>query len=475
MVLDELKDLVREPDDRFILLNTFSQYTPKHDILAHLKYYNSLRKSSRDAKFPSKFRENVLTAVAATFATIFERANPSRSLSRLSFTLGNGQFRNFSELVDLMSYDVPGYYLVRKIGEGGSRRVYLAHKVVKDRVSSVPLKIKIFKEEADGQVHKKIVAQRDRRERDTLGVSFEESDALSTLSHPNLVRYYNNGECTFRRTAGSREVNTEKLARALGGLALNDFKDEGEEKFFAECNDRDRFFIASEYIDGSSVQDRLNKTGDVNISLVLRNVAAGLSYLHNQGYLHRDLKLSNILIADPIGPLSKQRVVIDDLETIVRIDDARTDASRVTIGSDRYAAPELMRGARATVQSDIYAFGACLLYMLEREVDSSIENINCLDEKEYKYRLEIILADLHERQDSRGLKKRAKIFDFDDPWERLPYDFQFFIHNYKNNNIGNLTNLDLYEYILRKCLAYRPKDRPVRVGDLTNVIKGISS
>ena len=465
LVLDELKYLADEPLERSIFLRAFSKYAPKHDVLAHLNYYNRLRKSLGDAKFPRRFRTDVLTAVTTTFATMPEAADPSRSLNRLSFIFRNGQFRNFSGLVDLMTYDVPGYYLVGKIGEGGSRKVYLAFKVVRDRVSSVPVKIKIFKEESEGRVNKKIAAQRDRRERDTLDVSFVESDALSGLHHPNLIRYFNNGVCIFRKSPGNA-FNSTRLATAL--VCNRDDRDEFDES-------HDRPFIVSEYIRGSSVEDRLNKTGDVDISLVLRNVAAGLSYLHNQGYLHRDLKLGNVLVSHPSDHLSSPRVVIDDLETIVRIDDVGTDARRVTIGSDRYAAPELMHGARATVQSDIYAFGACLLYMLEREVDSSIENMNCLDEKEYKDRLEIILADLHQRQDSRGLKKRAKIFDFDNPWERLPYDFQSFIRNYKNNNIGNLTNLDLYEYVLRKCLAYRPEDRPARVGDIVNVIKGISS
>ena len=92
---------------------------------------------------------------------------------------------------------------------------------------------------------------------------------------------------------------------------------------------------------------------------VLFDVLAGLEHLHENGYVHRDLKPGNILKF----PNGKHRYAISDFGLIAA---TSTDVSTLTGenargGTENYAAPELTLDFRAaTDQADIYSFGAIL-------------------------------------------------------------------------------------------------------------------
>ena len=81
----------------------------------------------------------------------------------------------------------------------------------------------------------------------------------------------------------------------------------------------------------------------------------GLDALHEHGILHRDVKPSNVLLAD------------DGTAALADFGLARaSDSTRIThdgqlVGTPHYLAPELIEGAEATRASDVYALG-CLLY-----------------------------------------------------------------------------------------------------------------
>ncbi len=72
-----------------------------------------------------------------------------------------------------------------------------------------------------------------------------------------------------------------------------------------------------------------------------------LAYLHRRGILHRDLKPANVLVRDD------QVKVLD-----FGLSSTRTDVSDGGVsGTLAYMAPELMQGAPASEQSDLYAVG----------------------------------------------------------------------------------------------------------------------
>ncbi len=68
--------------------------------------------------------------------------------------------------------------------------------------------------------------------------------------------------------------------------------------FDVRHNDKGRPFVIMEYVSGPSlgdmVKDSPNGLGTQKAAFFLREIAKGLSYLHENGIVHRDLKPGNI-------------------------------------------------------------------------------------------------------------------------------------------------------------------------------------
>ena len=89
-----------------------------------------------------------------------------------------------------------------------------------------------------------------------------------------------------------------------------------------------------------------------------RQVAEALDYLHSQGYVHRDVKSSNILLGQG------GRAVLFDFGTVYNIHNPTNNAQGI-YGTPAFLAPEQIRAEETPDgRSDLYSLGIVLYLMV---------------------------------------------------------------------------------------------------------------
>ncbi len=306
---------------------------------------------------------------------------PDRNYTRLHNILDADKANSLTEMIRCSEIDVPECTILRKLGRGSDGVVYQA---THDLLGEV--KIKIFTD-PKGKMKRAVKKE---------GITLEERIKRRILlfdkqirDYRHLTKMYYPGECKDPETG------------------------------------KDTLYLVMDYVDGGAIETsafgRYQIRPDIRdpdeIYSIFKKMLSGLERLHNAGLVLKDVKLRNTLCSK-----DHNTVLIDDLETISGINEMRQGA-RLTEGSDRYAAPEVMEDIKtASQRSDVYSAGVCLLYLLTRQ-PTSIARINTApDSREYYKRLDRIL-------------KSAV----------------------KDNPNGTLVQDSLN--ILRKALAYNPKRR----------------
>ncbi|CAG9576745.1 putative protein kinase [Leishmania major strain Friedlin] len=118
------------------------------------------------------------------------------------------------------------------------------------------------------------------------------------------------------------------------------------------------YYIIMEYISGGSINSLRKSVGRFRESVFQRYaymVLLGLSHLHTNGILHRDIKGANVLL-DESGCAK-----IVDFGCSGNLNQATTTLSGG--GTPLWMAPEVCRGEPATEKSDVWAFGCLCLEM----------------------------------------------------------------------------------------------------------------
>jgi serine/threonine-protein kinase len=208
------------------------------------------------------------------------------------------------------------YRIISKIGAGGMGEIYLAEDTRLERKVALKILPRVFAEEEEGM-------QRFIRE----------AKAASALNHPNIITIH--------------EIN----------------------KF------ENTHFIATEYIDGEMLRDRLQK-GELRIEEALDiaiQTAAALSVAHEAGITHRDIKPENIMIRrDGLVKLldfgiaklccGNEPEIDSEGETKIKFN---TKAG-LLLGTAAYMSPEQARGKDVDERTDIWSFGCVFYEMLTR-------------------------------------------------------------------------------------------------------------
>ena len=126
-------------------------------------------------------------------------------------------------------------------------------------------------------------------------------------------------------------------------------------------------FLVMEYVDGSSLGDKVDREGVLSEECAIHLIAQiceGLHRAHKQGLIHRDVKPDNILVtADGVAKLTDLGLV-KDIEGEMNL--TRTGKG---LGTPHFMAPEQFRNAKnADVRCDIYSLGATLYMMVTGHV-----------------------------------------------------------------------------------------------------------
>ncbi len=207
------------------------------------------------------------------------------------------------------------YALSKLIGEGGMADVYLAVdtilkrqvaiKVLRGKLNEDPVNIKRFQREAN---------------------------AITNLSHPNIVEVYDVGE------------------------------------------DHDRNYFVMEYVPRKTLKQLVKARGALNPDEainIMKQLVSATAHAHKNGVIHRDIKSQNVLIKDD------GTVKLSDFGIAQTNDSQQLTQTDTVMGSVHYLAPELAKGEAATCQSDIYALGIVFYEMLTGDVpfhgDTAVE------------------------------------------------------------------------------------------------------
>ncbi len=130
------------------------------------------------------------------------------------------------------------------------------------------------------------------------------------------------------------------------------------------------FFYAMEYVEGETVEHRVEREGALEPSLavrITRQVARALIAADKQKLVHRDIKPSNIMLVRDEDE-DHLLVKVIDFGLAKSLSSGPDQSVTVTIGgfvgTPHFASPEQLEERDIDIRSDIYSLGATLWFML---------------------------------------------------------------------------------------------------------------
>jgi len=201
---------------------------------------------------------------------------------------------------------IPGYRIIKLLGEGGMAKVYLA-----------------VQQSFDRQVALKIMSPQLASGDPQYGERFiREARIVAQLMHPHIVTVFDVG--------------------VHDGL----------------------HYLSMEYVPGQDLRLRRESLTLKQNLLVIKQIATALDFAHKKGYIHRDIKPENILIHEQDG-----RAILTDFG-IARIAGTQENLTQTgtAIGTPNFMSPEQALGKPVDHRSDLYSLGVVLFYVLTGRV-----------------------------------------------------------------------------------------------------------
>lgn len=277
------------------------------------------------------------------------------------------------------------YDLKEVLGEGGFGKVYLAV----DRETGEKVAIK-FMDVSHYLSHASQIEE-----------IYREADALQKLDHNNIIHLH---------------------------------------KAFVQ---KKEVILIMEYAGGGELLERVDKKGslgELDTRDIFRQISNAISYCHNRGLIHRDLKLENVLFKEKGSYIIK--IVDFGIAGVCKAQQKdKTDAG--TLG---YMAPEVLsrKNVDAGPAIDIWALG-CMLYAMVLGTmpftgDTEDEIENAILKKKLKFKEDKVISkelkDLLGKILTKDPEKRISMFDLQNhPWmEMLDEDLEKSIEEAKIQN-----------------------------------------
>lgn len=124
--------------------------------------------------------------------------------------------------------------------------------------------------------------------------------------------------------------------------------------------EQQRFCIVLELVSGSTLKDRLIRTGPLGVTEALHifsNILNGVAVAHQGKIIHRDLKPENILIS------YDGKIKVSDFGIAIVYDNQSSSNNKI-VGTAKYISPETVQSLRIDFRSDIYSLGIMLFELL---------------------------------------------------------------------------------------------------------------
>ncbi len=197
------------------------------------------------------------------------------------------------------------YQIIEHLGTGGMATVWLAEDTILERkVAIKTFRIDAYDEEAIKRFNR-------------------EANAVTSLSHPNIVSIY------------------------------------GVE------NEGNFYYLILEYVEGTTLKEYMLQNKNIPVEIVvsiIKQIADGLSHAHRNGIIHRDIKPQNILLTKEL------MCKITDFGISRAYGDTTLTQTNQMLGTVYYLSPEQARGNVATAQSDIYSLGILMYELLTSKI-----------------------------------------------------------------------------------------------------------
>lgn len=219
---------------------------------------------------------------------------------------------------------------------------------------------------------------------------YRDFELLEQIGSGGMGLVYKVRQRSMERICALKVLNSESIEES----SLKRFLQEGRlicaldhpnivKVYAVDFSDEKNAYLVMEWLEGKSLADYLKEKGTLNLaefrSIISPSLEA-LSYAHQRGIIHRDIKPGNIFISKSADGSMVSSVKLIDFgiarDTTTRSDERLTRTGTI-LGSPAYLSPEQARGEAPAITSDIYSIGIlmyeCLTGMPPFRGDTAID------------------------------------------------------------------------------------------------------